>query len=129
MSTLHSLSTCLFCKIASGAIPVTRLYEDEHILAFPDIAPKAPTHILIIPKQHIASLAEATTAETPLLGQLLAAAALVAQQQKLGLHGEGLHGDGGGYRVVINTGPDGGQTVEHLHLHLLGGRAMHWPPG
>jgi histidine triad (HIT) family protein len=124
MSTLSTPPSCLFCKIASGAIPVTRLYEDEHILAFPDIAPQAPTHILLIPKQHIASLAETTAVETPLLGQLLAAAALVAGQQKLGLRGEG-----GGYRVVINTGPDGGQTVEHLHLHLLGGRAMHWPPG
>jgi histidine triad (HIT) family protein len=124
MSTLSTPPSCLFCKIAAGDIPVTRLYEDEQVLAFPDIAPQAPTHILLIPKQHIASLAEATAAETPLLGQLLAAAALVAGQQRLGLHA-----GGGGYRVVVNTGLDGGQTVEHLHLHLLGGRAMHWPPG
>jgi len=109
----------LFCKIAAGLIPVTRLYEDDHLLAFPDINPQAPTHILIIPKQHIASLAHATPADTPLLGQLLSAAAKLAMQQNLAT----------GYRTVINTGPDGGQTVHHLHLHLLGGRAMHWPPG
>ncbi len=110
---------CLFCKIAAGAISVSRLYEDEDILAFPDISPQAPTHILLIPKQHIASLAQATPADTPRLGQLLAAAALVARQQDLA----------SGYRLVINTGPDGGQTVDHLHVHLLGGRHMTWPPG
>jgi histidine triad (HIT) family protein len=110
---------CLFCNIASGAIPVTRLYEDDLTLAFPDINPQAPTHILIIPKQHIASAAHATPADTPLLGHLLAAATQVARDQNLS----------NGYRLVINTGPDGGQTVDHLHLHLLGGRHMTWPPG
>jgi histidine triad (HIT) family protein len=110
---------CLFCKIASAAIPVTRLYEDGQILAFPDINPQAPTHILIIPKQHIASLAHASSQDTPLLGHLLTAATEIARQQNLT----------NGYRTVINTGPDGGQTVNHLHLHLLGGRPMHWPPG
>jgi histidine triad (HIT) family protein len=110
---------CLFCKIASGAIPVERLYEDERVLAFPDINPQAPTHVLVIPKQHIASHADAAAGDTDLLGHLLWAAGEVARAKNLGR----------GYRLVINTGPDGGQTVDHLHLHLLGGRAMHWPPG
>jgi histidine triad (HIT) family protein len=117
-------SDCLFCKIASGAIPVTRIFENDHILAFPDINPQAPTHTLVIPKQHFSSLAATTASESGLLGQLLTAANEIAQQQGLGLHQ-----NGGGYRLVINTGPDGGQTVEHLHVHLLGGRHMSWPPG
>lgn len=110
---------CLFCKIASRAIPVERLYEDERVLAFPDINPQAPTHVLVIPKQHIASHADAAAGDADLLGHLLWAVGQVARAKKLER----------GYRLVINTGPDGGQTVDHLHLHLLGGRAMHWPPG
>jgi histidine triad (HIT) family protein len=117
MSTVST--SCLFCQTAANTIPVVRLYENEHILAFPDINPQAPTHILIIPKQHHSSLAHTAGTDAPLLGELLAAAVEVAQQQGLT----------NGYRTVINTGPDGGQTVEHLHLHLLGGRPMHWPPG
>jgi histidine triad (HIT) family protein len=110
---------CLFCKISSDTIPFTRLFENDHVLAFPDINPQAPVHILIIPKQHFRSLAHTTSTEAELLSQLLSAATEVAQQQHLD----------NGFRVVINTGPDGGQTVDHLHLHLLGGRHMHWPPG
>jgi histidine triad (HIT) family protein len=110
---------CLFCKIAAGAIPVTRLYEDEQLLAFPDINPQAPVHILVIPKQHFASLAHTSPSNAALLGHLLAATAGIARQQNLGK----------GYRLVINTGPDGGQTVDHLHVHLLGARHMGWPPG
>jgi histidine triad (HIT) family protein len=110
---------CLFCNIASGSIPVTRLFETDQLLAFPDINPQAPTHILIIPKQHFSSLAHTTSEQTELLGQLLAAAAEIAQQQHLAT----------GYRLVVNTGPDGGQTVNHLHVHLFGGRHMTWPPG
>jgi histidine triad (HIT) family protein len=110
---------CLFCKIASGVIPVTRLYEDEAVLAFSDIHPQAPVHILIIPKRHFASLAQTSSTETELLGELLLAVSKIAHQQHLD----------NGFRTVINTGPDGGQTVDHLHLHLLGGRQMHWPPG
>lgn len=110
---------CLFCKIAAGTIPVTRLYETDEVLAFPDINPQAPVHVLIIPRAHFASLAHSSPAETPLLGTLLASAAEVARQQGLE----------NGYRVVINTGDDGGQTVSHLHLHLLGKRHMGWPPG
>jgi histidine triad (HIT) family protein len=110
---------CLFCKIAAGVIPVTRLYEDDSVLAFPDINPQAPVHILIIPKRHFASLAQISSTETELLGELLLAVSNIAHQQKLD----------NGFRTVINTGTEGGQTVDHLHLHLLGGRQMHWPPG
>jgi histidine triad (HIT) family protein len=113
------MSDCLFCKIASGAIPVTRIYETDEVLAFPDINPQAPTHLLLIPKQHHASLAHISAEETLLLGYLLAAARQVAEKQGLT----------DGYRVVINTGDDGGQTLSHLHLHILGQRHMGWPPG
>jgi histidine triad (HIT) family protein len=110
---------CIFCKIAAGSIPAKLVYEDDQVIAFSDLNPQAPTHILVIPRQHLGSLAGATSEHTPLLGQLLAAAAEVARQQSLA----------NGYRIVINTGSDGGQTVGHLHLHILGGRSMHWPPG
>lgn len=110
---------CLFCKIVAGVIPAKRLYEDEHTLAFADINPQAPVHVLLIPKRHIASHAHALPEDAALLGKLLASAGEIAREQKLE----------NGYRLVINTGPDGGQTVDHLHVHLLGGRAMHWPPG
>jgi histidine triad (HIT) family protein len=110
---------CLFCKIAAGAIPVDRLFEDDRVLAFPDINPQAPTHVLVIPKRHIGSHAEAAAGDSGLVGHIFWVAGEVARQKKLG------HG----YRMVVNTGPDGGQTVEHLHIHLLGGRPMLWPPG
>jgi histidine triad (HIT) family protein len=110
---------CIFCKIAAGTIPSKKVREDEHLLAFHDIDPKAPTHILVIPKKHIASLAQATAADAELLGRLLVAVSEIARERELGK----------GYRVVISTGAEGGQTVDHLHLHLLGGRQMHWPPG
>ena len=114
-----SLSDCIFCKIASGAIPAPRLYENDDVLAFADLNPQAPVHVLVIPKLHLKSLAEAGAGQVELLGKLLSAATEVARQQGLEK----------GYRVVINTGAEGGQTVPHLHLHVLGGRAMHWPPG
>ena len=110
---------CLFCRILQGEIPSRAVFSDELCHAFADIQPQAPTHILIIPRKHIASLAETTAEEAGLLGHLMAKAAEIARERNLG----------GGYRVVVNTGGDGGQTVDHLHLHLLGGRAMHWPPG
>jgi len=110
---------CIFCKIAAGAIPSKKVWEDDAVYAFHDIDPKAPTHILVIPKKHVASLAHAEAADAALLGRLLLAAATIAREQGLGK----------GYRVVISTGAEGGQTVDHLHLHLLGGRQMHWPPG
>lgn len=113
------LIDCLFCKIVRGNIPANRIYEDDLSIGFPDINPQAPTHLLIIPKEHIASQAKAAAEHTPLLGHLMAVAARIART-------EGLDD---GYRVVVNTGEDGGQTVNHLHLHLLGGRHMNWPPG
>ena len=111
---------CLFCKIVDGSIPATRVYEDESVIAFRDIHPQAPVHLLVVPKRHIQSLAETENPhDEVLLGHLLAAVATIAREEKLEK----------GYRVAINTGPDGGQTVDHLHLHLLGGRHMGWPPG
>lgn len=110
---------CLFCKIAAGTIPSKKLYEDDQAFAFADIDPKAPEHFLIIPKEHIASLAHAGPEDEPLLGHLLGLASRIAREQKLG----------NGFRAVLNSGADGGQTVDHLHLHVLGGRPMHWPPG
>ncbi len=110
---------CLFCKIVSGEIPAKKVYEDELSLAFFDVDPKAPVHLLVIPKQHITSLAHASAAEKTLLGHLTLVATEMAAEQNLSK----------GYRIVVNTGEDGGQTVDHLHLHVLGGRAMHWPPG
>jgi histidine triad (HIT) family protein len=112
-------SDCLFCKIVAGDIPANRVYEDEFCIGFPDINPQAPTHLLIIPRQHIASTAKAEAEHSALLGCLMSAAANIARAEKLSK----------GYRIVVNTGDDGGQTVNHLHLHLLGGRHMNWPPG
>ena len=110
---------CLFCKIVEGSIPSKALYQSELCYAFADINPQAPTHVLVVPRQHIRSLAEATDNDTPLVGHLVSAAAEIARAGGLSK----------GYRVVINTGEDGGQTVDHLHVHLLGGRPLTWPPG
>jgi histidine triad (HIT) family protein len=109
----------LFGKIIRREIPADIIYEDDIALAFRDIHPQAPTHILVIPKKAIPKLADAQPEDQTLLGHLLLTAKAVAEQQGLT----------DGYRVVINTGKDGGQTVYHLHLHILGGRAMGWPPG
>lgn len=111
--------SCLFCKIIEGSIPSTPVYQDDQCYAFADIHPQSPVHVLVIPRQHIASLADASEADKPLLGHLLWVASKIARDKALGK----------GYRVVINSGEDGGQTVDHLHLHLLGGRAHTWPPG
>jgi histidine triad (HIT) family protein len=111
--------SCLFCKIVSGEIPAAKVYEDADAIAFADINPQAPVHILVVPKRHITSMAVAKAEDNELLGRLLAVVAKIAAEKQLAR----------GYRTVINTGEEGGQTVEHLHLHLLGGRAMHWPPG
>ncbi|MDH7942402.1 histidine triad nucleotide-binding protein [Pseudohongiella sp. SYSU M77423] len=113
-------SQCLFCRIIAGEIPSTRVYQDEHVYAFRDISPVAPTHILVIPRKHIASVADAEDGDCELMGSLLLAARRIAKEEGL---------SEGGYRLVINTGDDGGQTVHHLHLHILGGRQMQWPPG
>jgi len=110
----------VFSRIVKGEIPARIVYDDERVLAFHDVSPKAPTHVLVIPKREIPRLSNATEADEALLGHLLLVARKVARE--LGL-------DEKGYRVVINTGEDGGQSVEHLHLHVLGGRALAWPPG
>jgi histidine triad (HIT) family protein len=110
---------CIFCLIAAGTIPSNKVFEDERALAFRDLHPVAPTHVLVIPKEHIASTAHAVETHEALLGHLLLVAAKVAEQEGLA----------NGFRVVTNTGADGGQTVDHLHLHVLGGRSMTWPPG
>lgn len=111
---------CLFCKIVAGAIPAKLVYEDDRSVAFRDINPQAPTHALVIPRAHIASLAEASEEDESMLGHLLRVAARVAREEG---HAEA------GYRTVINTGSDAGQTVFHIHVHVLGGRTLTWPPG
>lgn len=113
-------TACLFCRIAANELPADRLYEDDDVLAIRDIAPRAPTHILLISRRHIASALELTDADGPLLGRLFAVAADLARS-------EGIADDG--YRLVSNVGRWGGQTVAHLHVHLMGGRAFGWPPG
>jgi histidine triad (HIT) family protein len=115
----NSHEETIFSKIIRREIPADIVYEDDLCLAFRDITPQAPVHILVIPKQPIPKLSAAQAADKPLLGHLLWAVNQIAQAEKLA----------SGYRVVINTGEDGGQTVFHLHLHLLGGRALTWPPG
>ena len=109
--------SCLFCRIVRGEIPARIVREDEHTVAFRDIDPKAPTHVLVIPRVHVASLDEAR--DPALVGQVMLAAAEVAASE----------GIAGGYRTVINTGANAGQTVHHLHVHVLGGRKLAWPPG
>ena len=111
---------CLFCKIVAGDIPSTKVHEDDVIVAFRDIAPRAPTHILVIPRDHIASAADLTEADGPMLGRLFGTIAEIARSEGIA---------DAGYRLVSNVGRWGGQTVDHLHIHLLGGRAFEWPPG
>lgn len=110
----------VFKKIIDRRIPAKIVYEDDLCLAFRDVNPQAPIHILLVPKQEIPSLAAATPEDHRLLGHLLVKAAEIARSEGLGARG---------YRVVVNAGPDGGQSVDHLHLHILGGRPMTWPPG
>jgi histidine triad (HIT) family protein len=114
------MTDCLFCKIARREIPATLVYEDERVAAFQDLNPQAPTHILVIPKRHIATLNDLSTEDDQLVGELVRRAGAIAAERGL---------SAGGYRTVFNTNRDAGQTVFHIHLHLLGGRAMTWPPG
>lgn len=114
------MSSCLFCDISAGKIPCEQVYQDDKFLAFRDISPEAPTHILIIPRQHVGSLNELDESQTTMAGELLVLATRIAAEENL---------SAAGYRFVINCGRDGGQTVGHLHLHILGGRTMAWPPG
>lgn len=110
---------CIFCKIASGEIPSTRVYEDDLCVAFKDLEPQAPVHILIIPREHIVSAAEITPGNSSIVAHIFEVAAKLAKDNKLK----------NGWRIVSNVGEDGGQSVKHMHFHLLGGRAMAWPPG
>jgi histidine triad (HIT) family protein len=113
-------SDCLFCKIVADEIPSTRVYDDDQIIAIRDIAPRAPTHLLLLPRRHIASALDLTEADGPLVGRLFAVAADLARSEGIA---------DGGYRLVSNVGQWGGQSVDHLHIHLMGGRPFEWPPG
>ena len=112
--------SCLFCRIVADNLPSTRVHEDDAVIAFRDIAPRAPTHVLVIPREHIASAADLTEANGPILGRLFAVAADLARSEGIA---------DAGYRVVTNVGRWGGQSVDHLHFHVMGGRAFDWPPG
>ena len=114
------MSECLFCAIAAGEIPADEVYRDDAAVAFRDIAPQAPVHVLVIPTAHHANAADAAAADPALLTDLLRVAAQVAADQGVA---------DGGYRIVTNTGDDAGQSVRHLHFHVLGGRSLAWPPG
>lgn len=114
------MADCLFCGIANGKIKANLVYQDEAVLAFKDIAPKAPVHILIIPRKHIASVLDIEASDNGVIGRIFEVAGRLAREQGISEKG---------FRVVVNSGADAGQTVFHLHYHLLGGRQMTWPPG
>jgi histidine triad (HIT) family protein len=111
---------CLFCKIIDKEIPAKIVYEDEHVLAFEDVSPQAPVHILIVPKKHISTLLDVKEEDNELIGRMFQAANVLAKEKRI---------DEKGFRTVMNCNADAGQTVFHIHLHLLGGRGMNWPPG
>jgi histidine triad (HIT) family protein len=113
-------SDCLFCKIIKREIPGSIVYEDDRVLAFNDINPQAPTHVLVVPKRHIASINDLTDDDDGMIGELARRAAAIAKERGIA---------DGGYRLVFNTNRDAGQSVFHIHLHVLGGRSMQWPPG
>lgn len=114
------MNNCLFCKIIAGEIPSDKVYENEHVFAFRDIDPKAPTHILIIPKEHIATTNDLDESHKSIVGEIVLTAKQLADDEGIAESG---------YRTVFNCNKDGGQAVYHIHLHLLGGRQMNWPPG
>ena len=114
------MADCLFCKIIAREIPASIVYEDDRVLAFNDINPQAPAHVLVIPKRHIESLNELAPGDDAIVGEVVRRAAAIAKERGI---------SAGGFRTVFNTNRDAGQTVFHVHLHLLGGRTMHWPPG
>jgi histidine triad (HIT) family protein len=114
------MSDCLFCKIVAGSIPAKLVYQDDRAVAFRDINPQAPTHILVVPRQHIASLNDIDDSHAPIVGHLHVVAQKLAHAENVAT---------AGYRVLFNTGAHAGQTVHHIHLHLLGGRTLGWPPG
>ncbi len=114
------MSDCLFCKIVAGEIPASFVYEDDHMVAINDINPQAPMHVLLIPRKHIATLNDVTEADRPLIGDMVSQAARIAAQRGFADRG---------YRTVFNCNSEAGQTVFHLHLHVLAGRSLNWPPG
>ncbi len=114
------MSDCLFCKIIAHEIPASIVYEDDHVVAFNDINPQAPTHVLVVPKRHIPTLNELTPEDDAIVGEVVRRAAAIAKAGGI---------SAGGFRVVFNTNRDAGQTVFHIHLHLIGGRSLAWPPG
>ena len=120
LAILRGMDGCIFCRIAAHQVNARILFEDEHVVVFHDVAPRAPVHVLVIPRQHIVSLAQVAPGEQDLLGRLLLAAAEAARQTGVA---------GSGYRVVTNCGASAGQSVLHLHIHVLGGRSLAWPPG
>ena len=113
------MADCLFCRIISGEVPSKKVYEDEQIFAFEDLNPQGPTHVLVIPKKHISGLKEAVPEDAELVGRCHLAAARIARERSIE----------DGYRTVLNVGPRAGQSVFHLHVHLIGGRSLQWPPG
>jgi histidine triad (HIT) family protein len=119
MSPTHA-DDCIFCRIVRKEVPAGIVFENERLLAFDDIRPRAPVHVLIVPKGHFASLEDAPEGSEALLGEILLRARAIAREKGVGESG---------YRIVLNTGPDSGQDVFHIHFHLLGGRPLHWPPG
>ena len=112
--------SCIFCKIVAGEIPADILYQDDDVMCFRDVAPQAPTHLLVIPKKHIGSIVELEQSDTDIAGKILVTATKMAKQDGV---------SESGYRVAMNCGDEGGQTVGHIHMHVLGGRQMGWPPG
>lgn len=114
------MSDCLFCKIIDRKIPASIVYEDDRVIAFEDITPQGPTHVLVVPKRHIPSLNELTPADDTIIGEIVRRAAAIAKERGI---------EAGGFRTVFNTNKNAGQTVFHIHLHLIGGRSMAWPPG
>jgi histidine triad (HIT) family protein len=118
-ASIPIMTDCLFCNIVAGKIPSKKVFEDDRVYAFEDIQPKAPTHVLIVPKKHIIDIKEAAPEDAEIIGYCNLVAAKIARERDIEQ----------GYRTVFNVGPDSGQSVFHLHLHLLGGRRLSWPPG
>jgi histidine triad (HIT) family protein len=117
---MPSHANCLFCRIVAGEIPAKKVHEDGDVVAFHDINPQAPTHVLVIPRRHIAALADLTEADATTIGTTIVRASQIARD---------LHLENDGYRLVVNNGEAAGQTVFHIHVHILGGRRLTWPPG